>query len=193
MLTLKDKIVKLRASGFKYREIAKRVKCSMSTVTLYATKNGIKNKKDVSDRYRKSLHPYIEKIIKFCSQKLKRGRFHQGQIKESDNKLLRRKVRDFNKIKGEKVTMLNFTLEEVLEKLGESPKCYLTGETIDINKPRTYQFDHVIPRSKGGTNTLDNLGICTKEANLSKCGMTKEEYLEHCKKVLLHHGYKVEK
>jgi 5-methylcytosine-specific restriction endonuclease McrA len=88
---------------------------------------------------------------------------------------------------------MNFKPEDVINKYGENTFCYLTGDRIDISKPRTYSFDHKIPRSRGGENTLDNLGICTKIVNTSKTDMTPEEYIELCKKVLEHNGYNVTK
>lgn len=85
------------------------------------------------------------------------------------------------------------TEQQVIDKFGENPKCYLTGKEIDISKPRTYQFDHKVPASRGGTNTIDNLGICSRTANLAKSDMTHDEFIEFCKTVLIHHGFEVNK
>lgn len=79
---------------------------------------------------------------------------------------------------------MNFTSQDVIDKFGEAPVCYLTGQPIDISKPRTYQFDHIIPRSRGGTNDLDNLGICTRMANLAKSSMTLDEFTNFCSLVI---------
>jgi 5-methylcytosine-specific restriction endonuclease McrA len=87
--------------------------------------------------------------------------------------------------------MNKITIEELIERFGETPVCYLTGQPIDINHPRTYQFDHKVPSSRGGTNTIENLGICTKQANQAKSDMTHDEFVEFCKSVLIHHGYTV--
>ncbi len=86
-----------------------------------------------------------------------------------------------------------FTPQDIINKFGDNPQCYLTGKLIDIYKPRTYQFDHIIPVAKGGDNSLSNLGICTKQVNSSKTDMTPEEYIELCKEVLTHAGYEVTK
>lgn len=87
----------------------------------------------------------------------------------------------------------NLTVDDIIKKFGENPKCYLTGDLIDINKTRTYEFDHIIPKSRGGENTLDNLGICTKTANRIKHDMTPDELINQCKKILEHNGFKVNK
>lgn len=82
-----------------------------------------------------------------------------------------------------------FTTSDVLDKIGENPKCYLTGDEIDIHQGSTYHLDHIIPLSRGGSRTLDNLGLATKMANMSKTDMTLDEYFNHCKKVLENNGY----
>ena len=78
-----------------------------------------------------------------------------------------------------------YTVEDVLIKFGENPSCYLTQTPIDLRRARDYQLDHIIPYSKGGTADLSNLGLLTRQANLSKGWMTLEELKEFCKKVLI--------
>ncbi len=85
------------------------------------------------------------------------------------------------------------TADQIISMFNQNPVCYLTGDQIDINKPRTYNFDHIIPRSKGGQNTLDNLGICTKVVNMAKNDMSPDEFFNLCKKVLEYNGYEVKK
>lgn len=46
----------------------------------------------------------------------------------------------------------------------------------------------MIPVSKGGEGTLENLGFTVPEANRSKSDMTLEEYLDLCEEVLRYHG-----
>ena len=85
------------------------------------------------------------------------------------------------------------SVEDVLKKFGENPVCYLTGQSIDLSKPSTYHLDHIIPRSRGGNNSLDNLGLCTKQANQAKTNMTPDELINLCKVILQHQGYHVSK
>lgn len=64
-----------------------------------------------------------------------------------------------------------YTKEQVLEKYGTD--CHICGEPIDLKAPRALRYkgwehglhlDHVIPISKGGPDTIDNVrpahGIC---------------------------------
>jgi len=48
--------------------------------------------------------------------------------------------------------------------------CAYTGETLTLQKgkPNTLTIDHVIPKSKGGNNTWDNVVACLPNANLAK-------------------------
>lgn len=80
---------------------------------------------------------------------------------------------------------------ELLEREGESPKCYLTGVEIDWDDTTSYHLDHIVPRSKGGTNLLDNCGLASAKANQMKGDMTVEEMLDTCKTILEHNGYDV--
>ncbi|WP_394999936.1 HNH endonuclease domain-containing protein [Acinetobacter sp.] len=73
----------------------------------------------------------------------------------------------------------------------QSPVCYLTGEQLDLTKSSTFSLDHKIPSSKGGDNSLENLGLCSWKVNQAKGDLSPQEFIELCKKVLIHNGYKV--
>lgn len=197
-MTLKPKILELRAKGYTYKEIKEELKCSKSTICYYLGENQEYKKYLRKCRYMSNRHPYITKIESFSRTLYTTGKSHKNPTNSQE--LLYHKVRTFSRIivqeNGKmkaKHTKPTFTAKDVINKVGENPICYLTGEPIDIHKPRTYHFDHIIPRSQGGSNNLDNLGICTKQANLCKDRLNLDEYLEMCKKTLEHNGYKVEK
>jgi hypothetical protein len=80
----------------------------------------------------------------------------------------------------------NFSADDIINKFGDEPTCYLTGVKIDIYATSSYHFDHIIPVSRGGSNTLDNLGICSKHVNLAKRDMTPDEFIFMCKQVVKH-------
>jgi len=50
--------------------------------------------------------------------------------------------------------------------------CYICGDQLDrlteINDPKAPTIDHVVPRSKGGTDDLDNLKTCCRDCNVRK-------------------------
>jgi 5-methylcytosine-specific restriction endonuclease McrA len=48
--------------------------------------------------------------------------------------------------------------------------CHLCGDlldrkVLDCNHPRYITFDHIIPRAKGGTDTIGNLCLAHKRCN----------------------------
>lgn len=194
---LEAKIVKLRNLGLTYDEIAQELDCSKGTICYHLgtgqkTKAGIRRRKN-----RAKLHPFIRKIETFTNlvrsgtKKIATVKLDQlltWKIKKFHMKNKELAVKDGKKYSYESPS---FTLEELKTKLGTNPKCYLTGKEIDIYDTKSYEFDHITPRSRGGQNTLDNLGICTKQANRAKSNMTPEEFVAFCKSVLEHNGYKV--
>ncbi len=165
MTKWKDQILELRKQGKSYNQICAELGCSKSTVSYHCGQGQKEKRYQRQIKNRKKEHPYKRKII----------RFHYKS----------RKMQQYQKP--------TFSVDDVIKKFGENPKCYLTGQPIDIYKPRSYNFDHIIPRSRGGDNSIDNLGICTKKANQAKNDMTPDEFINLCKQVLEHHGYKVTK
>ena len=187
---LKDQILKLRQDNIPYRKIAQLLNCSLSCVN-YAinTEKCTKYRRNL----RKSYHPFIRKTERFMQTKRKsKGIRNRANHIEKFKRLILQKIKCYFKINKEQIVP-TFTYEDVINKFGEKPTCYLTGEELNIYEPRTYQFDHIIPKSKGGQSTLDNLGICTALANRVKYNMTPDEFFNFCKKVLNHQGYTIDK
>ena len=183
---LGPKILELRGQGKTYNEIVSLLGCSKGTVGYHLGDNQ-KQKTRFRTRIRRRVeHPFVRKLEKFKSP------YHTPVRKppiHKTRKLIQLKIETFFKDRRLKMyTTPSFTVQDVLDKAGPNPTCYLTGQPIDINQPRTYNFDHIIPVSKGGQNTLDNLGICTKKANESKTDMTPDEFIAFCKLVVEHNS-----
>ena len=87
---------------------------------------------------------------------------------------------------------MTFTYKDVVEKFGEDTICYLSGEKINLFEGG-YHFDHIIPSSKGGDNSFDNLGILHETVNKMKHDLTPKEFIEWCVKILKYNGYNVTK
>jgi len=161
---MKDQILHLRSEGKSYKEIQSILGCSKSTISYYLGENQ-------SDKIKK-----------------------RNQINCKENPLIR-KLDTFknkhNRKKGKKVNNDNFGWKEIIEKYGWETNCYLTGEKINLKISETYSLDHIIPQSRGGISSLDNLGITTKQANQAKSDMYVNEFLDLCKMILENHGYSI--
>lgn len=181
---MKEKILELRKSGLAYSKIAEILNCTKSLVCYYCGKNQkLKSTKRQIIRRKKS-HPYESKLHNF------------KYIKSTNKKRTSKTKQTTHPYYGKWYKLMkdtDVTVQDLINKFSEQPKCYLTGDDIDINDVKSYHFDHVIPKSRGGDNSLDNIQIATKTANLSKSDMTPDEFFFLCKKVLEHNGYTVYK
>lgn len=182
---MKEQILLLRQQGKSYNEIVKLTGCSKSTVSYHC---GLGQKHKYLIRKRKNrakLHPYLRKLENY----LYRTKLNYiCQYKTPIIKLMKFKV--YNFMRSDKNKQFKFTLDDIINKFGENPVCYLTGVPINIYEPSSYHFDHIVPVSCGGDCSLDNLGICTAEANRLKYNMTPEELLAICKQVVNYYGTK---
>lgn len=184
MTELNEKILKLRSEGKSYRQIQKILNCSKGTVSYFLGKGQKDKAKNRMRSLRTKQHPFIRKLENFI-QINNRSIQNIKLPLHKKRKLIQLKLETFFKDRNTgKYMKPTITFEEVINKLGTNPICYLTGVSIDIDKPRTYAFDHIIPRSRGGENTIENLAICTKQANQAKFDMTPEEFISFCKKVV---------
>lgn len=100
--------------------------------------------------------------------------------------ILLTKIKNFCKVtlNNKTITIQEFTVEEFLNKIGNNPKCYLTGDIIDLSQKDTFQLDHIIPRSKGGDNSLSNCGLISKQANMVKHDLLLDELIIICQKII---------
>lgn len=64
---------------------------------------------------------------------------------------------------------------------GQSGRCALTGRELDI---RTAELDHIIPRSRNGSDDLENLRLLSPEANAAKGALTDAELIALCREIL---------
>lgn len=183
------RIKELHAQGYDYKQIKEIMGFTHLDYIRYHLEPGVGDRRKAYLKNRKIttikslLKPKIA-TFNFVSKKEKGGRFN-GSV--GNREAFTAKVFKFNK----GYPMKSLTSDEVLEKFGEETICYLTGEKIDLRRPRTYEFDHKHPKSRGGDNTINNLGICTKRANRAKFDATEQEFVALCQKVLLHHGYQI--
>lgn len=182
MTELGTKIIELKENGYSYNKIMKELNCSKSTISYYLGNN--QKEKALKRNKKTSSKP------EFVLQK----KLYVFRYRE--NKKITNKVRDFQRREGSKLFSkqeFNFSIDEFLEKIGDVPKCYLSGEKIDLYETKSYSIDHIIPATKGGDNTLENAGLLSTSINKMKSDITVEEFLEKCIQVLEYNGYVVTK
>lgn len=169
---MKDKILELRKQGKTYKEICDTLLCSKGLVSYYCGDDQ-KEKTRKAQNKRRSGNRLIQRLEHF-------------RLRAKD---FQRRTRSGLKSISEK----NFTTQDVVDKFGMNTVCYLSGKKINMTTDKDFQFDHIIPASKGGTNDLENLGILDREVNIMKQDMLVEDLLEKCKIILEYNGYKVSK
>lgn len=72
-------------------------------------------------------------------------------------------------------------LFELLKK--QEYKCALSGRELS---PDNCEADHVIPVSRGGSNTMENIQLVRSEVNAAKGTMTLDEFISMCNDVANH-------
>jgi hypothetical protein len=173
-------IQNLRAARLGYNKIAAETKINEGTVRYWCNPEKWKATNAKSKLAYKLSHPLMTKLSTYRLRKSAFG-----------------KVRGFKRRGGSKVlngsTLNGFTLADVLQKIGPNPTCYLTGRPIDLNAPKTYTFDHITPATRGGDNSLKNLGLLCTSVNKMKSDLTVEELLAVCAEILRYNGYTVTK
>lgn len=179
---MENKILELRNQGKSYNQISKLLGCSKGTISYYC---GVNQKEKTLKRTKKRrTNLLLHKVENFKYTK---------RPKETLRKFQKRD-KNFKKISGHtnKNIKPTFSWFDVVKKYGIDTSCYLTGEKINLND-HNYSLDHIIPVSKGGDNSFNNMGITTKLVNRMKSDMTPNELIKMCKKILIYNGYKISK
>lgn len=192
---MKEEILKLRKEGKNYNEIKELLGCSKSTISYHCGEGQKIKTKDRSKKRR--INIIISKTESFKSRKKNENIIVTKIIKSKKNfvETVRKfQKRDFgnSSSKYNKDIIKTFDWKDVIEKFGEDTICYLSGEKINLFE-NTYHFDHIIPCSKDGDNSLENLGIANSIVNKMKGDLTPEELIEWCTKILKHNGYNISK
>lgn len=188
MTVLKEAIITLRATGKSYKQISAELGCSLGTVS-YHLSPGQKEKMLARQAVRRARSTLVQKTDRFKSDDY---RAH-GQVgKTLDADVANRfKVLEFHRDRNTRKVTTVFSYEDVLEKVGSSPVCYLTGRAINLLDPASYSLDHVVSRASGGDSSLENLGIACKPANVAKSDLSLPDFVQLCKEVLQHNGFTV--
>ena len=184
---LGPQIEALRLQGYSYKDIQNTLNCSKGTISYHLGK-GQKEK----TKQRRNNIPQLVYLIR------KRINHFQNPIIRTQRKLYPKTSfthRQMSKAITAKATRFQknaaFNYKDVYAKYGDHFQCALTGRPLSWNKPQEYEYDHILPTARGGTACLDNLQILCTDANRAKNDMTEDEFLDLCKEVVIHAGYKV--
>lgn len=181
---LGPRILELKSQGLGYNKIMEILGCSRGAICYHC---GIGQKEKQKLRCQKFREDILQ--VKYGNfLKIRNIGDSTESILKDIEKILKMKLREFfrNYEDGSEIHM--FKINELKEKIGNNPMCYLTGRPIDLTKSRSYSLDHIIPSSKGGLNTLENCGLTCSQANKAKSDMTLDEFYKLCKEVISHNN-----
>lgn len=133
----------------------------------------------------------FQRVEYYCSPDRKES-LAKSYRKYAARNRLQKKVASFHGITKVR-EKTSFTYREFLGKVGERPSCYITKQPIDLNDKESYSIDHKIPKSRGGTNSIDNAEIILSKINRMKQDMTPQELFDMCQFILEKNGYHVYK
>jgi len=79
----------------------------------------------------------------------------------------------------------------ILMKYGIDPskppfECYICGSIHSYWNLAEIEVDHIIPKSRGGDNSPENVNVACRKCNHSKNDATMEEFISWCHKVIAH-------
>jgi len=174
---MKEKIQQLRQQKKSYREIAETLGCSKSLIS-YHCNLATREKSYARTKISRAKNTLTQKVDKFKRRKAWTSKTRDFQRRNSTGKL------------NSKAT-LQFNAEDLIQQITKNPKCYLTGRAIDITDPSSFSLDHKIPVTRGGDNSLENLGVACAAANISKSNLTIDEFIQLCKDVVITAGYQL--
>lgn len=169
MTELGKRIIELREKGYSYRKISNELNCSLNAVQYHLVeKTRLKNR---------------EKSKLYKNRKKNNIKVEKKHYKESKELLQSLHARRYGFLGKVKENEKRFSFYEFRDYLIKNNFCYLTGEIINIEEKDSYEIDHIIPKSKNGERTLNNLGLLSKKINQAKKDMDLFEFIDLCNKV----------
>jgi len=184
---LGPKINALRLQGLSYKDIQNTLGCSLGTISYYLGKGQKEKTKQRRKNVSRPTYIHVKRTNSFQTPTIRK------QKKLNPKKSFTH--REMTKSISDKASRFQrssaFNYKDVYAKYGDHFQCELTGRPLTWNEPHTYEYDHILPVARGGNSSIDNLQIVCIDANRAKNDMTEEEFLDLCKEVVLHAGYKV--
>lgn len=185
-MSLAEDIHALRKEGMTYNQIVDQLGCSKGTVSYHLGKG----QKEKNRQRRNRISWYNIRHIKRINSFMNAKPSVKKESKQRDQKSISEKASKFQTRDGGK---MKFNYRDVYQRYGDTFECALTGRPLLWKEPRQYQYDHVIPTARGGDNSMKNLQIVCNDANKAKHDLLPQEFLDLCKEVVVHAGYRIYK
>lgn len=184
---LGPKINALRKQGLSYKDIQNTLNCSIGTISYHLGKGQKEKTKKRRANVSHSTYVHVKRTNHFQNIKVKTQRKLNPTptlTHRQMSKAISAKASKFQKNAA-------FNYKDVHAKYGDHFQCALTGRPLSWNNPQEYEYDHIVPVARGGSPSIDNLQIVCTDANRAKNDLTEDEFLDLCKEVVLHAGYKI--
>lgn len=195
MRKVKEDILRLRAAGKSYGEIAKELDCSRGVISYHCGEGQkLKTRERTLKNY--ASHLISRKIHRFKTGDGRTAHKPRTNATTPPSHWLNSRI-GFFRIKAAKMNekpenQESLTRTAFYKKFGrQTTNCYLSGRAIDLNNPASFTLDHIVPVCKGGVGTLENCGVTVPAANQAKGELSVAEFVLLCQDVLAHQGYKV--
>ena len=184
---LGPKINALRLQGLSYRDIQNTLGCSKSTISYHLGEGQKEKTKQRRKKIPSSTYSHVKRVNTFQNPIVR----NQKKLNPAPSQTQRQMTKSITDKASRFQRSSAFNYKDVYAKYGDHFQCALTGRPLSWNNPHTYEYDHMLPVARGGNSSIDNLQLVCTDANRAKNDMTEEEFLDLCKEVVLHAGYKV--
>ena len=187
--SLGPRIIALREQGYSYDKIQNVLNCSKSTISYHLSPGGkqkVRYREAKLNREKPTLN-HVKRIWHFRHPRTP----SQNKIPWYLHKTHRQTTKSISQKAHQFQKTMTFNYKDVHAKYGDHFQCALTGRPLQWNNPEDYQYDHIVPIARGGDNTLNNLQLLCTDANQAKGHLTDEEFIDLCKEVVQHAGYKI--
>jgi 5-methylcytosine-specific restriction endonuclease McrA len=185
-MSLAEDIHALRKDGMSYNQIRDQLNCSKGTICYHLGKG----QKEKNQARRNQIAWYNQRHVRRINSFMNAEPKEKKESRQRGQKSITEKACKFQTREGGE---MKFNYRDVYQRYGDKFECALTGRPLTWNEPREYQYDHIIPIARGGDNSMKNLQIVCNDANKAKHDLLPQEFLDLCKEVLVHAGYRIYK
>jgi len=121
----------------------------------------------LKEYYQKNKQKLISKASIYFQDNIEKVKAYKRKWNKTESGILSSKNSKANRRSLEKRLGV-LKKSELTNLLQQEHDCYWCGKKIDKTLSSSYHFDHYVPLSKGGANTIDNIKLSCAKCNLTK-------------------------